>query len=83
MLRAICEVAETPVNHNGIVGEVLQIFFSPGHHEKIHQDYRDAKKVGLNRVDCEKMYPDCPMGHGLLDSFSLVKEFKFENWLNV
>lgn len=82
LLRAICEVAETPVNHNGLVGELLQLFFTPGKHERVSQDYRDARKVGLNRVDCEKMYPDCPFGHGILDSFSLIENFKFQNWLN-
>lgn len=82
LLRTICEVAETPVNHNGLVGELLQLFFTPGKHEKVNQDYRDARKVGLNRVDCERMYPDCPFGHGILDSVSLIEEFKFQNWLN-
>lgn len=83
MLRAICEVAETPVNHNGLVGELLQLFFTPGRHEKLHQDYRDAQKVGLNRVDCEKMYPNCAFGHGILDSISLIKNFKLQSWLNL
>ena len=82
LLRTICEVAETPVNHNGLVGELLQLFFTPGKHEKIHEDYNHARKVGLNRVNCEKMYPDCPFGHGLLDSFSLIEEYKFKNWLD-
>lgn len=81
MLRAICEVAESPLSHNGLVGEVLQLFFTPGQHEHIDQDYRFARQAGLNRVDCEKLFSDCPMGHGILDSFSLIEEFKFENWL--
>jgi DM4/DM12 family len=82
MLRTICEVAETPVNHNGLIGELMQLFFTPGSHEKLHEDYRHARKAGLNRVNCEKLYPDCPFGHGILDSISLVKEFKFKDWLN-
>lgn len=83
VLRTICEVAETPLKHNGLIGELLQIFFTPGKHEHIHQDYRDARKAGLNRVNCEKMFPDCPFGHGILDSVSLIQDFKFQDWLNL
>lgn len=77
LMRTICEVAETPLKHNGLMGEVLQMFFSPGQHELIHQDYKDAQKAGLNRIDCLKMYADCPYGNGLLDNISLIEEFKF------
>lgn len=28
MLRSICEVAETPLSHNGLSGELLHIFFT-------------------------------------------------------
>lgn len=83
ILRTICEVAESPVNHNGLVGELLQLFFTPGKHEKLHPDYREARKAGLNRVNCEKLYADCPFGHGILDTFSIIKEFKFNSWLNM
>ncbi|CAO1347330.1 unnamed protein product [Diamesa serratosioi] len=77
LMRTICEVAETPLKHNGLMGEVLQMFFSPGQHELIHQDYKDAHKAGLNRIDCLNMYPNCPIGNGLLDNISLIEEFKF------
>lgn len=83
LLRAICEVAETPVDHddNGIVGELLQTFFTPGKYEKIDQDYRNAQLAGHHHVNCEKLYSDCPMGHGILDSFSLIQEFGLLKWL--
>lgn len=81
LLRSICEVAETPVNHNGLVGELLQLFFTPGAHEKLHEDYRLARKAGLNNVNCEKLYPKCPFGHGMLDSVSLIKEYGFDKWI--
>jgi hypothetical protein len=83
MLRAICEVSETPVDHddNGIVGELLQTFFTPGKYEKIDEDYRHAQLAGHHHVNCEKLYPDCPLGHGILDSFSLVREFGLVKWL--
>lgn len=28
MLRTICEVADMPLSHNGLVGELLQVFFT-------------------------------------------------------
>ena len=82
ILRTICEVAETPVNHNGLAGELIQLFFTPGQHEKVDEDYRLARKAGLNRVDCEKLFSKCPRGHGFLDSISIINEFKFKDWLN-
>lgn len=83
MLRAICEVAETPVNHNGIVGELMQVFFTPGEFEPLNSEYRIAQKAGLHHVNCEKLYPDCPMGHGILDAISHIQEFKFSNLFKV
>lgn len=82
MLRAICEVAETPVNHdeNGIIGEFMQVFFTPGEFESIDIEYRDAQSAGRNHVNCERMFAQCPMGHGILDSFSLIREFGLVNW---
>jgi hypothetical protein len=82
MLRAICEVAETPVNHNGIIGELMQVFFSPNDIEPLDDDYRIARKAGLHHVNCEKLYSDCPMGHGILDSISLIREFQLQSFLN-
>jgi DM4/DM12 family len=79
LLRTICEIAETPLSHNGLIGELLEIFFTPGKHENIHNDYRDAQKAGLHHIDCVRLYPDCPFGDGILDTFSIVKEFKFGN----
>lgn len=81
LLRTICEVAETPLRHNGFIGELLEVFFTPGEHEIIHDDYHDARKAGLNHIDCIKMYPDCSFGDGILDTFSIIKEYQFENVL--
>lgn len=82
ILRTICEVAEAPVNHNGLVGELIQIFFTPGKHEKLPEEYTHARKAGLNGIDCVKLYPDCPFGNGILDSISIIHDFKLMDWLN-
>lgn len=76
--RTICEVAETPLSHNGLIGALLQVLFTPGQYEKIDQDYVDAMKAGINRIDCLKMYPDCPFGNGLLDTVSIIEDFHFK-----
>ena len=82
VLLTICQVAETPLSHNGFVGELLQIFFTPGKHEIINDEYRYAMKAGLHHVDCEKLYPDCPFEHRILDSFSIIKNFHLDSFLD-
>lgn len=79
ILRTVCEVAETPLQHNGLVGELLHLFFSPGDHEKVDEDFKEAKKFGQMGVDCMKTYSDCPFGHGILDTVSVLQEFSFKN----
>jgi hypothetical protein len=82
VLRTICEVSETPLRHNGLVGELLEIIFTPGKYENtIHTDYHDAAKAGKHHIDCVKMYPDCPFGNGILDTFSILHEYKFNDIL--
>lgn len=82
LLRTICEVAETPLSHNGMIGELLDVFFTPGKFEIIHNDYHDARRAGLNHIDCVQMYPDCPFGDGMLETFSIIKDYKFDNVLH-
>jgi hypothetical protein len=81
LLRTICEVAETPLRHNGIIGELLEALFTPSEHEIIHSDYRDARKAGLHHVDCIQMYPQCILGHGILDTISIIKNFNMANFV--
>lgn len=73
--RTICEAAESPINHNGLLGEILQLLFTPNEGENVDQDYMDAKKAGEHGVDCLKLFPDCPLGDGILDDITLYQEF--------
>ncbi len=83
LLRTICEVAETPLSHNGFIGELLEVFFTPGKYEEnIHDDFRFARDFGRNHVDCRRLYPDCPFGDGILDTFSIIHDYKFSNILS-
>lgn len=68
-------MAETPLAHNGLIGELLQILFSPNEEESLDDEYKYARKAGFKGADCIKSYPDCPFGDGLLDSVTLIEEF--------
>ncbi|XP_069694243.1 uncharacterized protein [Periplaneta americana] len=76
LLRTICEVAETPIDHNGLVGELLHVILTPGYgantEERIDWEYHEARRLGERGVDCRRAYPGCPFGYGLLDLISLV-----------
>uniref|UniRef100_A0A182QLK8 Uncharacterized protein n=1 Tax=Anopheles farauti TaxID=69004 RepID=A0A182QLK8_9DIPT len=72
LLRTICEVADTPLTHNGMVGEILDIVFSPGDTDDLPEEYKMARKYGANGVNCGRLYDECPFGHGLLDTVTAM-----------
>uniref|UniRef100_A0A182TBX4 Uncharacterized protein n=1 Tax=Anopheles maculatus TaxID=74869 RepID=A0A182TBX4_9DIPT len=73
LLRTICEVAETPLRHNGLVGELFEVIFTPHETDQLASEYTMARKYGANGVNCMRMYADCPLGHGLLDTISAMQ----------
>ncbi|XP_058116962.1 uncharacterized protein LOC131284569 [Anopheles ziemanni] len=72
LLRTICEVAEAPLGHNGLIGELIEVIFTPYETDQLDSEYTMAHKYGANGVDCMRMYSECPLGHGLLDMISLI-----------
>uniref|UniRef100_A0A182UJ52 Uncharacterized protein n=1 Tax=Anopheles melas TaxID=34690 RepID=A0A182UJ52_9DIPT len=72
LLRTICEVAETPLHHNGLVGELFEVMFTPHETDQLGSEYTLARQYGANGVDCRRMYAECPLGHGLLDTISAI-----------
>ncbi|XP_063219661.1 uncharacterized protein LOC134529444 [Bacillus rossius redtenbacheri] len=75
VLRSICEAAETPLHHDGLIGELLHTVLTPDYGsssvELIDADYLKAQQAGRRgRVDCNYLYPECPRGFGLLDLFT-------------
>ncbi|XP_062557609.1 uncharacterized protein LOC134222474 [Armigeres subalbatus] len=72
LLRTICESAETPLSHNGMFGEILDVIFTPSDSDAIDNEYFMARKYGLHGVSCSGVYKECPDGHGLLDTISSV-----------
>ncbi|XP_042887840.1 uncharacterized protein LOC122263476 [Penaeus japonicus] len=62
MLRAVCEVGESPLEEYGMFGEFLNLIFTPGFGaEDIHHDYIEAEDYGRSYGNCWSAFPDCPM----------------------
>ncbi|XP_038106918.1 uncharacterized protein LOC6031218 [Culex quinquefasciatus] len=72
VLRTICEVAESPLKHNGMIGEILDVVFTPYDSDDIEEVYHQAKLNGASGLDCVETYKDCPLGHGLLEQITLL-----------
>ncbi|XP_032514573.1 uncharacterized protein LOC116768060 [Danaus plexippus] len=62
LLRNICEAAETPLYHNGLLGHIMHIVFTPSasKEEGLSDEYYEAEADGL-RGDCDKYMDDCPL----------------------
>ncbi|KAK8371710.1 hypothetical protein O3P69_013562 [Scylla paramamosain] len=75
LLRAVCEVAESPLRDDGLLGEVLNIILtaSYGASSSHLYDYINAEHYGRAYGDCWSAYPQCPM--------SLFKLFNGHNEL--
>ncbi|XP_035894941.1 uncharacterized protein LOC118504516 [Anopheles stephensi] len=72
LLRTICEVADSPLTHNGMVGEILDVVFTPGDTDDLPYEYKMARKYGANGVNCGRLYHECPFGHGILDAITAM-----------
>ncbi|XP_072938391.1 uncharacterized protein [Epargyreus clarus] len=62
MLRNICEAAETPLHHNGLLGHIMHIIFTPSasKEEGLDDEYYQAEADGL-KGDCDKYMDLCPL----------------------
>ncbi|KAL9697784.1 hypothetical protein quinque_001225 [Culex quinquefasciatus] len=70
LLRTICQVAETPLGHNGMLGEILDVIFTPYEHELIDEEYKLARKYGLHGVNCNRAFHECSYGHEMFIRFA-------------
>ncbi|KAF3429488.1 hypothetical protein E2986_06887 [Frieseomelitta varia] len=63
LLRAICETSEHSLRHNGLIGDILHVIFTPtsSRHEPLPRDILQAEVVGRNG-SCSKYRPQCPVG---------------------
>ncbi|XP_052863497.1 uncharacterized protein LOC128270132 [Anopheles cruzii] len=72
LLRMICEIADTPLSHNGMVGEIMDVVFTPGDSDDLADEYKLARRYGANGVNCKRVYDECPWGHGILDTITAM-----------
>ncbi|XP_033207458.1 uncharacterized protein LOC117167018 [Belonocnema kinseyi] len=66
LLRTICEAAEIPLIENGLIGDILQILFTPSasQDENLPMEIKEAEFA----KNCADVYSDCPIS--LLDMIS-------------
>ncbi|XP_026465102.1 uncharacterized protein LOC113367737 [Ctenocephalides felis] len=71
LLRTICEAAEMPLHHNGLIGDLFHIFLLPStsKDEGLPKSYAEAEAAG-NKGDCNFYKNKCDFG--LLDLVSQV-----------
>ena len=48
------------------------LFCRPHETDQLGSEYTLARQYGANGVDCRRMYAECPLGHGLLDTISAI-----------
>ncbi|XP_030025668.1 uncharacterized protein LOC115444147 isoform X1 [Manduca sexta] len=75
MLRNICEAAETPLHHNGLLGHIMHVVFTPSasREEGLDDDYYEAEADG-QKGDCDKYLDDCPFS--LFDIITRLVEIR-------
>ncbi|KAG7300442.1 hypothetical protein JYU34_016063 [Plutella xylostella] len=75
LLRNICEAAETPLHHNGLLGHIMHIVFTPSSsaEEGLDDEYYEAEASG-RAGSCARYEELCPVG--LFDLITRIVEFK-------
>ncbi|PNF33877.1 hypothetical protein B7P43_G06736 [Cryptotermes secundus] len=77
VLRAICEAADTTLQHNGLAGEVLHVLLTPSTTTEARRTYMDSEYYAAERLgteisgNCHLLYSECEVG--LLDFISKVE----------
>ncbi|KAF4519442.1 hypothetical protein B566_EDAN008669 [Ephemera danica] len=63
-MRSICEAAAWPVQHDGLLGELLHVLLTPSstaENGPLHPDYPAAETMGLRKGGdfCSTAFPAC------------------------
>jgi len=69
VLRAVCELEETPVKHWSIIGDMVTTLLQPkrGDNTTLLEDYHRAQDIGAESAangkdgDCWSFFPNCPL----------------------
>ncbi|CAH0399387.1 unnamed protein product [Chilo suppressalis] len=75
LLRNICEAAETTLHHNGLLGHIMHIIFTPSssREEGLDDEYYEAELEG-QRGNCDRYLDDCPFS--LFDVITRLVEIR-------
>ncbi|XP_035900852.1 uncharacterized protein LOC118507022 [Anopheles stephensi] len=63
ILRMICDLADAPLHHeNGVLGDVLQLIFTPSlsEDENLPSEFGRAEELGREHNNCTKYRAHCP-----------------------
>uniref|UniRef100_A0A182S8E1 Uncharacterized protein n=1 Tax=Anopheles maculatus TaxID=74869 RepID=A0A182S8E1_9DIPT len=63
ILRMICDLADAPLHHeNGVLGDVLQLIFTPSlsQDENLPSEFARAEELGREHKNCNKYRAHCP-----------------------
>jgi len=91
LLRAICEMHESPLVGYGLVGELLEIFLTPSRSPYWNRmaEYISAEQSGKKHGDCQKFEKDCSRSLFKLNKYSKAaqlikpkKQLQLEDFLN-
>lgn len=72
LLRAICEMHESPLLGYGLVGELLEIFLTPSRsaYQQKMSEYISAEQAGKQEGECWKFSKDCSKSLFKLNKYS-------------
>jgi hypothetical protein len=72
LLRAICEMHESPLLGYGLVGELLEVFLTPSRssYQKKMSEYIGAELAGRTEGDCFKFEKECSRSLFKLNKYS-------------
>jgi len=72
LLRAICEMHESPLLGYGLVGELLEIFLTPSRsaYQQKMSEYISAEQTGKQEGECWKFNKDCSKSLFKLNKYS-------------
>ncbi|XP_012529567.1 uncharacterized protein LOC105832833 [Monomorium pharaonis] len=73
MKKSICETATTPLEDEGLVGELFHLLLTPRKSDTpLESEYLQALEFGRGYQDCSRIYRSCLPGQGILDQISKI-----------
>lgn len=79
LLRTICELSASTLEHNGVLGELLHVIFSPStsEDEKLPQEYNQAEIDGKTHGICKKYNSLCEIS--FMDLVTWIDNLTYKN----